>query len=217
MLPSTVNGTELSAQEFRDAIHIQYGITPPDLPEACDGCDARFTLQHALGCKKGGLLIFRHNKIQDELVQLAGKALTPSAIRDEPLIRPCRATEKVKTCPATSTSAKPATEDDRGDILLWGFWACGTDCIVDVRVTDTDAKSYRHRDPAKVIATQEKEKSGSTSSHASNNDAISFLLFAPPTVCSVVKRKPSLNNLLQSWLLNGKRPIRKYADMSKLV
>jgi hypothetical protein len=158
VLPSTVNGTKLSAQEFRDAIHIRYGITPPDLPEVCDGCDARFTLQHALGCKKGGLVIFRHNEIRDELVHMAGKALTPSAVRDEPLIRPCRNVEKVNTCPATQTNAKPASEDDRGDILLRGFWARGTDCIVDVRVTNTDAKSYRHRDPSKVIATQEKEK-----------------------------------------------------------
>jgi hypothetical protein len=55
-LPSTVNGTELSAQEFQDAISIQHGITPSDLPAQCDGCDARFTLQHALGCKKGGLI-----------------------------------------------------------------------------------------------------------------------------------------------------------------
>jgi hypothetical protein len=29
---------------------------------------------------------------------------------------------------------------------------------MDVHVTDTDAKSYSHRDPAKVIATQEQEK-----------------------------------------------------------
>jgi hypothetical protein len=29
---------------------------------------------------------------------------------------------------------------------------------VDVRVRDTYAKSYHHRNPAKVIATQEKEK-----------------------------------------------------------
>jgi hypothetical protein len=55
VLPSTINGTELSAQEFRDAIHMRHGITPPNLPETCDGCDARFSLQHALlGCKKGG-------------------------------------------------------------------------------------------------------------------------------------------------------------------
>jgi hypothetical protein len=34
VLPSTLNGTKLLAQEFGDAIHImRYGITPPDLPE----------------------------------------------------------------------------------------------------------------------------------------------------------------------------------------
>jgi hypothetical protein len=137
---------------------MRYGIAPPDLPASCDGCEARFTLQHALGCKKGGLVIFRHNEIQDELVHLAGKALTPSAICNKPLIHPCRAAEKITTCPTKPTSDKPASEDDRGDILLHGFWARGTDCIVDVRVTDTDAKSYRHRDPAKVLITQEKEK-----------------------------------------------------------
>jgi hypothetical protein len=63
MKESSQRDTELSAQEFRDALFMRYGITPPDLPDSCDGCEARFTLQHALGCKKGGLVIFRHNKI----------------------------------------------------------------------------------------------------------------------------------------------------------
>jgi hypothetical protein len=153
-----VNGTELSAQEFRDALLMRYGITPPDLPATCDGCEGKFTLQHALSCKKGGLVIFRHNEIRDELVYLAGKALTPSAIRNEPLIHTGRIADVTRPCPTSSTSSPAAGEDDRGDILLRGFWARGTDCIVDVRVTDTDAKSYRHRDPEKVILTQEKEK-----------------------------------------------------------
>jgi hypothetical protein len=74
------------------------------------------------------------------------------------LVCPCHAADKANTYTTNHTSKKPTTEDDRGDILLYGFWACGTDCIVDVRVTDTYAKSYRHRDSAKVIATQEKEK-----------------------------------------------------------
>jgi hypothetical protein len=74
VLPSTVNRTELSTQEFRDALFMRYGIAPPDLPDSCDGCEAQFTLQHALGCKKCGLIIFCHNEIQDELVHLAGKA-----------------------------------------------------------------------------------------------------------------------------------------------
>jgi hypothetical protein len=44
VLPSTVSGTELSAQEFRDALSMRYGETPPDFPARCDGCDAPFTL-----------------------------------------------------------------------------------------------------------------------------------------------------------------------------
>jgi hypothetical protein len=163
LLPSTVNGTELSAQEFRDAVSMRYGLVPPDLPQKCDGCDAPFTLQHALCCKKGGLVISRHNEIRDELIHMAGKAMTPSAIRDEPLIRTGRVAEKTMTCPTIGIDSKLKENDvtgesDRGDLLLRGFWARGTDCIVDVRVTDTDAKSYCKRPPDKVLESGEKLK-----------------------------------------------------------
>jgi hypothetical protein len=33
-------------------------------------------------------------------------------------------------------------KDERGVILIRGFWARGTDCILDIRVTDKEAKSY---------------------------------------------------------------------------
>ena len=46
----------------------------------------------------------------------------------------------------------------RGDILVRGFWARGTDCIIDVRVTNTDALSQRHKDPEKILAQHEREK-----------------------------------------------------------
>jgi hypothetical protein len=48
LLPSTVNRTELLAQEFWDAISMRYGLVPPDLPAHCDGCNAPSTLLHAL-------------------------------------------------------------------------------------------------------------------------------------------------------------------------
>jgi hypothetical protein len=51
--PSTVNGTELSAQEYRDAFLQSY----------CDGCGQKFIVRHAHACKKGGLVISRHNEI----------------------------------------------------------------------------------------------------------------------------------------------------------
>jgi hypothetical protein len=164
VLPSIVNGTELSAEEFRDALIMRYGERPSNLPRECDGCDAPFSLQHALGCKKGGLVIFRHNEVRDELAHLAAKAFTPSAVRDEPLIRSGRVAEKVNVLASKDanqpdpTTQEAAPEDERGDLLIRGFWARGTDCILDVRVTDTDAKSYCKRPPAKVLGTQEKEK-----------------------------------------------------------
>ena len=48
VLPSTVNGTELGAQEWRDALFLRYVLDPPDLPKYCDGCQARFLINHAL-------------------------------------------------------------------------------------------------------------------------------------------------------------------------
>jgi hypothetical protein len=49
-------------------------------------------------------------------------------------------------------------EDEHGDILIQGFWARGTNCILDVRVTDTDAKSYCKQLPAKALETHKEEK-----------------------------------------------------------
>ena len=106
--------------------------------------------------------MFRHNEIRDELVNLASRAFTPSAVRDEPLIYG-RANENMKTTPNKNTNQnidkEDATgEDERGDLLIRGFWTAGTDCILDVRVTDTDSNSYCKRTPFKVLESQEKEK-----------------------------------------------------------
>jgi hypothetical protein len=157
--PSTVNGTELSAQEFHDALSMRYREAPPDLPASCDGCGALFTLQHALECKCGGLVIFCHNEIKEELVHMSAKAFTPSAVRKEPLIRHGRVAEREKTFTSMQTTKESDDDgngkDKHGDILIRGFWARGTDCNLDVRVTDTDAKSYCKRLPAKVLEREE--------------------------------------------------------------
>ena len=75
--PSTVNGTELSAQEFRDNLCMRYARSPGDLPKHCDGCLSKdrknphpFTMRHALQCKTGGLITLRHDEIAGELMGL---------------------------------------------------------------------------------------------------------------------------------------------------
>eukprot|EP00978_Attheya_sp_CCMP212_P033229 scaffold133220_cov26-Attheya_sp.AAC.1 len=42
--------------------------------------------------------------------------------------------------------------------MIRGFWSRGTDCTVDVRITDLDSKSYPKRSSDKVLAGQEQEK-----------------------------------------------------------
>ena len=99
-------------------------------------------------------MITRHNEVAGEIVHLNQKTLTPSAVRDEPYINSC-----VKELQdANETDEIISTDNDRGDILIRGFWSRGTHCVVDVRVTDTDSKAYQTRDPMKVLASQEKAK-----------------------------------------------------------
>ena len=110
VLPSTVNGTELRAQEWRDALFLRYGLDPPDLPKHCDWFEARFTISHALDCKKGGLVTARHNELRDGVADLAGKAFTPSHVRDNPLIYSVRAMSRKKPIPAGSDITNPIGE-----------------------------------------------------------------------------------------------------------
>ena len=100
MQPSTVIGTELGAQEWRDALFLRYGLDPPDLLTYCDGCQAKFSISHALDCKKGGLVTVRHNELCDGVAYLAGKAFTSSHVRDNPLIYLGRAVKRTKAAPA---------------------------------------------------------------------------------------------------------------------
>jgi hypothetical protein len=163
VLPSTVNGTELSAQEFRDSLQLRYARSPSDLQANCDGCGSKFSVRHALECKNGGLVIGRHDEIRDELHFLATLAFKPSMVRDEPKIHTSSPIEGANEQSEEGTkdvriNFQKNNNDDRGDILVRGFWTKGTDCIIDVRVTDTDAKSNRSKDPMKVLETHEKEK-----------------------------------------------------------
>jgi hypothetical protein len=58
--------------------------------------------------------------------------------------------------PAVTRNLHKNKGELRGDLLIRGLWVRGTDCIIDVRVTNTDAKSNLSKDPAKVLESQEK-------------------------------------------------------------
>ena len=73
MQPSTVNGTELDAQECQDSLFLRYGLDLPDLPHYCDGCNTNFSIFHTLDCMQGVLVTARHNKLREGVADLTGK------------------------------------------------------------------------------------------------------------------------------------------------
>ena len=154
-MPNRLNGTELSADEFRDSLRLRYGLAPTGLPPKCDGCGERFTTAHALSCKKGGLVLLRHNELAAEWHHLCAQALTPSAVSDEPVIPTSRDGGEGEGEGTQEATVPLAT---RGDVAVRGFWRRGTTAIFDVRVTDTDAPTYRGQDPSKVLEKHEREK-----------------------------------------------------------
>ena len=77
VLLSTVNGTDMGDQEWRDALFLSYYIYPPDIPTHCDGCNAKVSVCHDLYCKKIGIVTICHIKFCDGISDLSGKAFTP--------------------------------------------------------------------------------------------------------------------------------------------
>jgi hypothetical protein len=66
MYPSYMNGTELSSDEFLDNLRLRFSLPSINRPSHSDGCDQRFSVNHALQCKKGGLVHIRHDDLSDE-------------------------------------------------------------------------------------------------------------------------------------------------------
>ena len=119
---------------------VQYRKPFMCLPPSCDGCGAPSSLDHALICKKGGLIIQRHNELRDAIGDLA--ALVWKHVHHEPIIQ-------------DSSNEHDALVADLG---IRGVWQPQAEVLFDIHVIDTDAQSYQSHSPQSVLASAEAEK-----------------------------------------------------------
>ena len=70
-----MNGTILSSQEWHNNVRILFNLEPLDMPQYCDGCGAKMTVEHACGCKCGGLVHIRHNELGGQIHHFIRKAI----------------------------------------------------------------------------------------------------------------------------------------------
>ena len=142
VLPIALHHFDLSATEFRDSLALRYHRPLLKAPAKCDGCGDVFNMTHALDCRKGGLVIQRHNEVRDALGDLA--SLVYKDVIHEPTVQ-----EANDVCGIPSLVA---------DLSIRGVWQSQTVALFDIRVIDTDALSYLHRDVASVLSSTEEEK-----------------------------------------------------------
>ena len=85
-LPSRLEGTQTTYAEWHNNLLARYGMVPLGLPAQCDGCGAKFTKEHVMSCKKGGLVGLRHDDVADAAGTLGTMALNSSRVSYKPLI-----------------------------------------------------------------------------------------------------------------------------------
>ena len=84
-VPLVDQGLVLNKQEFRDSLRLRYNMPLSDLPSKCV-CGEKYTVCHALSCKKGGFVAQRHDGVRNLLTSLIGKVCTNAEV--DPQLQP---------------------------------------------------------------------------------------------------------------------------------
>ena len=140
VLPLARSQFDLSAQEFRDGLALHYRKPLLSLSSVCDGCGAPLSIEHALDCRFGGLVTRRHNEVRDAFGDLASLVWSP--VVKEPVVN----------------DGSAGADTLIADMCVRGVWEAQTEALFDIRVIDTDARSYCTRSPKDVLGTAEGEK-----------------------------------------------------------
>ena len=121
---------DLSKQEFCDTLRLRYDWPIPDSPSVCV-CGCSFTMDHAMICQRGGLIIQRHDDICDLEAELLYMVCYDVAI--EPTLQPLAGEE-------LNRGANTAP-DVRLNVHCRGFWERQRAAFIDVRICHPNADS----------------------------------------------------------------------------
>ena len=149
----------------------------------------------------------RHNELCDGVSGVAGKALTPAHMRDDPKISTGYAVRGLKEkCKAKGKGAEvpiPEEGEEKGDLLIRDIWTQGTDSIHDIRVVNNDAVSYQSKTPEKCLESAGREKKKNLL-NACLNKILHFTTFVTSlddliTVKAEATLKHIASRLAQKW------------------
>ena len=147
-LPLEEQGLAMNKQEFRDILRLLYNLPLLCLPSHC-ACGDKFTVGHALSCKKGGFVAQKHDGIRDLLTTLTCKVRKNGEA--EPHLQPLD-NERFDLRTAVTSP------DARLDIKAGGLWSRGVTSFFDVRVTHVNSKCNQNKPNSTILKEHENEK-----------------------------------------------------------
>ena len=118
---------------------------------------------HELSCSTGGLVIASHNEIRDELLYLDQRTFTPASVHAETLIHQ-GSTRSEKEILHGSDKGK----ETRGNVMIQGLWDRQVEAIIDVKLGDADADSYKYEPMSALLAGWETIKNNKHGKHCNN-------------------------------------------------
>lgn len=189
-IPLVINGTILGKNEFKDNLCIRYNMEPVGLPKFCDGCGKEQCLSHILEFKKGGLMLGRHDEVAEELSFIETTSKNHTEVRDDPEIHVGKSNE--------GTNDERLGNGERGDLLIRGLFSKQLDCIIDVRITNLEAKSHRGKKPQNVLENKEREKKQKYSESCKNQNRDFSPFLVSDNVMLVKEAREILRRLAES-------------------
>ena len=149
-LPLVSHGFDPTRREFYDALCLRYGWEPSKMPTTC-ACGQRFSLEHALTCRRGGYIAMRHDEVRDLFAALLSE--TCHNVATEPELQPLNGTP-------LHTRGANSTDGARLDIKAGGFWGRSRfeATFFDVRVFNPYAASYRLSPPQRIFDNHDRQK-----------------------------------------------------------
>ena len=121
-------------------------MLPPSTSRAtANRCGTAFDVHHTLSCSKGGMVIARHNEVRDEIIYLAQRAFNSESVHVELLILQGHNRSERGVCQGINKY-----NETRGDAMIQGLLDRQAEAIIDIKIGDADAYSYKY-DPMAAL------------------------------------------------------------------
>ena len=164
-LPMQSYGYCLNKKDFRDGICLRYGWPIQDIAKHC-ACGERNSVDHALSCKKGGYVSFRHTVLVETEADLLREAKCRN-VYTEPALLP--------TSPELHPKGTTTDSGARLDIVATGLYGRNARTFMDVRITHPNAPSNLNVPLDKLYKRNEEEKKTKYNSRVINTERASFI------------------------------------------